>query len=97
MRWLVTSISATEQVIKDADKITIPVLIIQAGADTVVSETGQKQFYKNVTECKFNQFLTISDAKHEILIESDLYRMPALTATLNFFINQQQGKLKCTK
>lgn len=97
MRWVATSISATEQAIEEAGKITIPLLIIEAGADNVVSRKGQKQFYKNVTKCKSSQFLTISDAKHEILTESDRYRMPALTATLNFFINQQQGKLKCTK
>lgn len=97
MRWVATSISATEQAIKNADKITIPILIIQAGADTIVINKEQKQFYKNVTEYKFNQFLTINSAKHEILIESDLYRIPALTTTLNFFINQQQGNLKCTK
>ena len=90
MRWVATSISATEQAIKEANKITIPLLIIQAGADTVVTATGQKQFYKNVTERKFNQFLTISNAKHEILIERDLYRIPALTATLHFFDNNSK-------
>ncbi len=97
MHWLVTSISATEQAIKNSSKINIPVLIIQAGTDTVVSGNGQKYFYDNLPDCDFNHFLSIPGAKHELLLESDMYRIPALTATLRFFHEQLQDVLNCSK
>ncbi|GLS89566.1 lysophospholipase L2 [Psychromonas marina] len=97
MRWVATSISATEQAIKEANKINIPILLIQAGADEVVTSQGQKDFFDNIKNCKDSQFLTIDGAKHEILIESDKYRITALTHTLQFLISVAQGKRTCTK
>ncbi|WP_022942520.1 alpha/beta fold hydrolase [Psychromonas hadalis] len=97
MRWVATSISATEQAIENAHKINIPILIIQAGADEIVTSTGQTDFFNNVTYCKFNQFLTLQDAKHEILLERDNVRLDALNHALQFLAKIEQGKLICTK
>ncbi|MCG6201462.1 alpha/beta fold hydrolase [Psychromonas antarctica] len=97
MRWVSESISATEQAVANASKISVPVLIIQAGADTVVTRDGQTGFSDKVTFCKNNNLLNISGAKHEILLESDRYRVPALSAALHFFEKSQQGKITCTK
>lgn len=97
MRWLATSVSATEQAVENADKINIPILMIQAGADKIVTRTGQNNFFNNVTYCKFNQFLTIEGAKHEILLESDEFRLNALNHSLQFLAEIGQGKLICTK
>ena len=97
MRWLATSISATEQAIEDAHKINIPILLLQAGADTVVTSAGQDAFVNNVTNCKYNQSLVIEDAKHEILLERDEYRLVALNHTLQFLIDTTQGKPTCIK
>ena len=97
MRWLSTSLSAMEQAIEQANNIKIPILMFQAGADNVVKSTGQNAFYKNVTYCKYNQFVRIDNAKHEILIESDKYRLKALNHTLQFFIDIAQGEQTCTK
>ena len=97
MRWVSSSISATQQAIKKANKIDIPLLLIQAGADEVVTSEGQKDFFDNINNCKESQFLTIDDAKHEILIESDEFRIPALTHSLQFLTSIAQGRLICTK
>ncbi len=97
MRWVAESINATQQAIENANKITIPLLVIQAGADTVVTSEGQNQFFDSVTFCKGKQLLNISGAKHEILLESDQYRVPALSKALEFLKQSQQGKLTCIK
>jgi lysophospholipase len=97
MRWVTTSISATEQAIEHANKINIPILVVQAGGDTVVTSDGQTTFFNNVTYCKFNQFLTIKDAKHEILLERDEYRLTALNHTFQFLADIAQGKQTCIK
>lgn len=97
MRWVATSISATEQAIEQANKIKTPILVIQAGADSVVKSDGQTTFFNNVTYCKFNQLLNIDHAKHEILLERDEYRLVALNHTLQFLTAIEQGKPTCIK
>lgn len=97
MRWLATSISATEQAIVNADKIKIPILIFQAGDDDIVTSSGPESFFANVTYCKFNQFLTIEGSKHEILLEQDEYRLTALNTTLQFLEDTKEGKQTCIK
>ena len=97
MRWVAESISAGKRAIANANKITIPILILQAGADTVVTSAGQNQFFKNVTFCNSKLLVNISGAKHEILLERDQYRIPALNKALQFLKESQQGKLTCMK
>jgi len=97
MRWVATSISATEQAINNASKINIPILLIQAGDDEIVTTKGQIAFFENVTFCKFNSYLSIENARHEILLERDEFRLTALTRTFQFLTDTAQGKLTCTK
>ena len=97
MRWVAESIRATRQTVANANKITIPLLIIKAGADTTVTSTGQDLFFKNATHCNSKQLVNISGAKHEILLERDQYRIPALNKALQFLKESQQGKLTCMK
>jgi len=97
MRWVAQSLSATGQAVDNADKIKIPILLLQAGGDKVVTAAGQNQFFNNLTQCKAKQFLTIANAKHEIYLEKDQSRLAALNAALKFLEASQQGKLQCTK
>lgn len=89
MHWVNESISAASQAIDNANRISIPLLIVQAGADTVVNSSGQEQFIKNASHCKNNQLLNITGAKHEILLESDQYRTPALKRAIEFLNNHE--------
>ncbi|WP_354622830.1 alpha/beta fold hydrolase [Psychromonas sp. MME2] len=97
MRWVAESISASEAAVASANNIKIPVLVIQAGDDSVVSASGQNDFFANMKNCKDKQLMTIDGAQHEILLESDPYRSNALNATLQFFSKSQQGAQTCIK
>lgn len=97
MRWVNESLYASEKAITDAAQIDIPMIVIQAGADSIVTAEGQQAFFANNTRCQHNQFITIANAQHELLLEQDKYRIPAITAVLDFFKQSQQGKLTCTK
>ncbi|WP_019616247.1 alpha/beta fold hydrolase [Psychromonas ossibalaenae] len=97
MRWVAESINAAQQARKNAAKIIVPVLVIQAGDDSVVTAEGQNEFYENITECASTQFINIPGAKHEILLEADQYRASALHQALQFLNKSQQGKLTCTR
>jgi lysophospholipase len=60
--------------IQDADfiaRLQIPMLIIAAGADAVVSTPAIEQFVRRL---KSASLLTIDGARHEILQEADIYR-----------------------
>lgn len=97
MRWVNESLFASEKAIDNASLINIPVLILQAGADTIVSDTGQQQFIDNSQHCIHSKLLHIAGAKHEILLEEDKYRLPAITATFDFFQQSQQRGWTCIK
>lgn len=97
MWWISESISAMNTAINNANKITIPFLLLQSGNDQVVTSKGQDLFLSNAKTCKNNQFLLIKKAKHELFIEKDEYRIPALTAILNFFKKSEKGKMLCIK
>ncbi len=97
MRWVAESINAAQQAREDASKIAVPVLIIQAGDDSVVTAEGQNEFYQNITECSSTQFINIPGANHEILLEADRYRTPALNQALQFLNKSQQGKQTCIR
>ena len=92
MHWVSESINATHQAIKNANKINVPVLSIQAGADTIVSNIGQEHFFANLPQSNNNEFMVIASAKHEILIEQDEYRIPALNKVLEFIHRIQNNE-----
>ncbi|MCL1056372.1 alpha/beta fold hydrolase [Shewanella gelidimarina] len=78
-RWLVESIDAGENAIKAAQNINIPLLILQAEEDTIVSNAAQKR-----ASTGFCKLIKIPYARHEIFMERDKARNTALTALLNF-------------
>ena len=85
MHWLKESSEAMKEAIAQAKDIKIPILVIQAGADKVVTSNGQLNFFENASLGKHkNKLLKIPDAQHEILLEQDTYRVPALSAILQF-------------
>ncbi|WP_160063958.1 alpha/beta fold hydrolase [Psychromonas sp. L1A2] len=97
MRWVNKSLFATEKAIQQASKINIPIMVIKAGRDTVVTEQGQNAFFANTNDCKGNKLIRIENARHELLLEQDQYRIPAINEALDFFQQSQQGKLSCIK
>lgn len=84
-RWVWQGLMATKQCLQMTRQLKIPVLLLQAGNDRIVSNQAQNQFYKKL--CKTNknsQMITIDDAQHELLFEQDQYRNQALDALFRF-------------
>ena len=80
--WCSASVTATEKLQKNVDQIRIPVLICQAGKDTMVRNDGQDTF------CRHSEFVTLvtyPDSKHEIFNADDDTRTKYYKDVLDFF------------
>lgn len=77
---------------KETNKIKIPVLVLQAGDDIAVDSKGQDKFCNNLQSnpnkrrCFGDKPQVIPGAYHELFIEKDEFRIPALTKILDFFV-----------
>ncbi|AEJ01322.1 alpha/beta hydrolase fold containing protein [Nitrosomonas sp. Is79A3] len=77
---------------KETNKIKIPVLVLQAGDDKAVNSDGQNEFCNNLQSnpnkrrCFGDKPQIIPGAYHELFIEKDEFRIPALTKILDFFV-----------
>ncbi|MCO4322576.1 alpha/beta fold hydrolase [Aliidiomarina quisquiliarum] len=83
-QWLSESLRAMALLPKVAPRIEIPVLILQASADQIVTAESQQHFFTLLKHEK-SQLLPIAGAQHEILMETDRLRQPAITAIQQFF------------
>ncbi len=82
VNWVAQACEINPIVLENAHRIKIPLLILQAGDDEIVSLEPQEQFCKNVGA--LCTLMKIDDAKHELFIEKDLYRNKALGAIFEF-------------
>jgi lysophospholipase len=86
VRWVAEACEASKRAREDAGKVAVPVLLLQATADPVVTSEGQKEFCENLNNkrtgaCKLEK---IEGAYHELFIESDTYRIPTVTKMIDF-------------
>ncbi|WP_237485468.1 alpha/beta fold hydrolase [Vibrio hippocampi] len=87
-RWVWQGLVSSRKCLQHSEQITIPLLLVQAGADTIVSNQAQDEFISKLKASNSScQLLSVSEAKHEILFEADQYRNPALEAISQFFIS----------
>ena len=89
-RWFIEACRAKDKIIANVEKIEVPVLVIQAGIDKVVTAKGQNRFCQALgdagnTHCHGKKPLVIEGGFHELLQETDRYRIPTMTAILDFF------------
>lgn len=75
--WVRQAILACRQTQQAARKIQIPVTLLQAGADTIVDLQAQRDFVANLVHPQ-STLEVIAGAKHELFMEADRYRQPAL-------------------
>ena len=81
--WLFAAIKAMERV-EEPDyygQITIPTLLINAGADQVVNPQATEELGRRL---RSGSTLTINGARHEILQERDIFREQLLSAFKSF-------------
>jgi lysophospholipase len=72
-----------------ASDVKVPVLLLQAGNDTIVKPAGQIDFRDRVNKARpgFCRLEPIEGASHEMLVESDLYRNRVFEFMLDFIRN----------
>jgi len=88
--WLAESITANKNIFAHLDKLATPILLMQAGSDTVVSNEAQDEFCQqlhqiNSQSCSDGKPFVIKNAFHELLFEQDQYRTPAINKALTWF------------
>lgn len=80
--WLQAAANAMDMIEHHAHEFVVPALAIQAGADQVVDNARQSRVVARMNNCKLK---IIKGAKHEVLMEQDQFRIPAMQAALAFF------------
>ena len=87
--WIYQSCKTFKKIFNELHKIEIPVILIQAGNDKVVTANAQKKFVFKLKKLgKKAEGFTINDAYHEMFIEKDEFRIPVITTILDFFNNE---------
>lgn len=88
-RWVNEALHAAAQATARGRTLRTPLLVLQAGDDSVVDNDSQRAFCQQMRAgghpCSSGDVLQIAGARHELFNESDEYRIPALTAMLDFF------------
>lgn len=86
--WVWQALTSAKNSIRNANKITIPTLLIQAASDVIVSNKAQVEFMSLLRKTnKASRLEIIENSKHEILFETDQIRDKTLSA-LHSFLKQ---------
>ncbi len=81
-KWARESFKGMEAAIRDAGKIQVPVILFQAGQDTMVEPGGQEAF---LAQNPAIEKKTYPDSKHEIFNAYDADRMDYYNRVIGFF------------
>jgi lysophospholipase len=87
LRWVAQACAASRDAREHAAaRITVPVLLLQGGLDTVVENAAQEQFCAAMNSATPGRCrgLVLPGARHSLLVESDALRGPALQQVLGF-------------
>ncbi len=80
-RWLGQALNSGHRIENDATRIQTPILLLQAGKDSFVRADAQDQFCRLAGNCRL---IRIPGALHEILMETDQIRTPAIKEIADF-------------
>ena len=78
--WVMAAIAVKKQVLRHADRIRIPITVMQAGRDTLVEAQGIDEFMAKVPQA---QKLFYADSKHELFNAGDEVRRQYFSDVLN--------------
>lgn len=81
--WVIQAFRMNRRIMNQEDivKVTLPILILQAEQDSVVSNRKQKKFCEKIENCS----LMVIDGRHDHFIETDELRDQAISETVRFF------------
>jgi lysophospholipase len=85
--WLRESLIAGHRAVREAGKISVPLLVLQAGQESIVRSSAQNRFCRKARRCTM---MRMTGAKHEILIERDPIRNEAITRIKAFLLEQMR-------
>ncbi len=96
--WLAQACETSHKLLNNTQNITIPILVLQASQDIAVDIRGQNLFCMNLEanskmRCETSKPINIDGGYHEMLIETDKYRIPVTTKILKFFQKNSIYKL----
>jgi len=83
--WLRECLVAGRRAVRQAGAIAVPLLLLQAGQDSIVGLRAQDRFCRRAPNCRKQR---IPGARHEILIEREDERSAAITR-IKTFLNTQ--------
>jgi len=81
--WLLQALEACELCVREADSISIPLLLLQAGSDTIVDNKAQDDFSAMVNPALLSK-RRFDDARHELFFELEHIRSETLEASDTF-------------
>jgi len=86
--WLIQAFHMNRRVMNQENifKITLPLLILQAEKDNVVSNLRQKRFCRKIKNCS----LKVIEGRHDHFIEADKIRNQVVLETVQFFQSYYQ-------
>ena len=84
--WLLKAFEAMAQILAEVDRIHVPIAVMVSGGDRIVREGGAVEFVESLERLNLAPvpFLRIEGAEHELLMESDVFRLPAMNFLLGF-------------
>lgn len=80
--WLRAAIAVLDTLKKHASDVQTEILVLQAGGDQIIDNKAQDHLCAMMPRC---QLKPVAGAKHELLMEADKYRQPALKTILAFY------------
>ncbi len=80
--WVWKALDASNECLRQASEIKTPVLVFQAGLDSIVDNKAQRQFCEKNPLCQLSK---MEKGFHELLMEKDATRHRVFAKMLNFF------------
>ncbi len=91
-RWVWQSLLAIKHCFQHTQRLKLPLLLLQAGQDSVVCNRAQTRFMNLLAQQQRQSSMDIiAGARHELLFETDRYRNLALDQILDFFATSHQS------
>ena len=92
--WLAQALKANQDIFQQIEKISPPILMLQASEEDIVDNAAQNSFCQQLNIVKQDSCIdgkpqVIHGAYHELFFELDEYRNIALESTLNWFEKHQ--------
>ena len=91
VQWLKQSLQAMAELPEAAQRIRIPVLVLQATDDPIVSLEPQTVFIR-LAPHPGSQLQRVQGSYHEVLMEKDDIRGPAITSAFDFFAQHHDAE-----